>query len=331
MSWRAVLFPLLARRVPYPTFSDFPTAVRLGALFSSDDDYPHASRFAASAQNPRVKLAKSLARRRGRDKSGMVLLEGHRLCCDTIEAALGASGQAQHLALPDTVFIGPSAFEAPEGSRLKCLLEQLPSTTVLSVSEKVLLSVATTDTPQAVCAILPRPKLPWDANADFTLVLDGIKDPGNMGTLVRSACAAGAKGILLVGECTDPWSPKAIRSAMGATFSLPIVAVADWEAATALGSGYLPQGDITVYAADAAGKLPYYDAKFIHGRTAVVIGSEATGLSTSVRRAAKSGAVRLISIPHATGPHMESLNAAVAGSVVMFEAQRQKKADYANK
>ena len=140
----------------------------------------------------------------------------------------------------------------------------------------MLASLATTDTPQGVCVVALRPMLPWDGAARLLLVLDGLRDPGNLGTLVRSAAAAGCGGVVLVGSCVDPWSPKALRSAMGATLRLPFTSVLCLNDATAgdltqdldghagAGSrlGVEKKGVLSgvgLFAADAAGKLPYHE------------------------------------------------------------------------
>ena len=194
----------------------------------------------ASASNPRVKQARSLQSAGGRKKSGLVLLEGLRLCCDALEAALDG-GERSGVALPESVLVDPGCLaSSPEGRRLEALLLRLPFGRVaLAAAPEVLAAASTTETPQGVVAILPRPLRPWDHWSRLILVLDGVKgpllavfcianfacteqnltasllhtllaapDPGNLGTLVRSAAACGVGGVLLVGPCTDPWAPK---------------------------------------------------------------------------------------------------------------------------
>jgi tRNA G18 (ribose-2'-O)-methylase SpoU len=285
---------------------------------------PSATQCISSVQNARVKTARTLAKRRGREKTDLVLLEGHRLCCDALEAALcTAPSNSLHVPLPQTVFIDEAAFLVPEGERLQGLLEQLPHEVVVSTTREVLATVTTTETPQGCAVVLPRPELPWDQNAKLVLVCDNIRDPGNLGTLIRSSGAAGVDGILLIGGCADPWSPKALRSAMGATLRLPIAISLDWETAIASGSGFLQEEKMSFYAADASSALPYYAVDWTN-RSAIIVGSEAAGLSTVVRRSVDEGKIKLVSIPLAPGrSQVESLNAAVAGSVILCEARRQ--------
>ena len=102
---------------------------------------------------------------------------------------------------------------------------------------------------------VPRPVLPWAfSGTRLLLVMDGVRDPGNLGTLIRGAGAAGCGGVVLVGGCADPWGPKALRAAMGATLRVPIVACPDWDAA----AFWLPPAGpdaVRLFAADAHGEV----------------------------------------------------------------------------
>jgi len=313
---------------------------------------PDASVFVESPQNARIKAVRLLHSSNGRKKSGLVLLEGHRLCCDALEDALDTtcSSSSSSIKLPDTVFVSTSAFEAPEGPRLLELLQKLPHDRVVTTTPEVLSSVSTTETPQGVCLALPRPSLLWDHRARLVLVLDGLRDPGNMGTLIRSAAASGCGGVLLLKGCVDPWSPKALRSSMGASFRVPIAQATSWQHAldeflqpTATQAAAVEP--LTLFAADASAFTAYHEVSWDSGRNALIVGSEAQGLSQQVREAVEKGAVELVSIPLATEPHtlgrhdgsssssqprpghqrsaVESLNAAVAGTIVLCEAHRQ--------
>jgi len=190
------------------------------------------------------------------------------------------------------------------------------------------------------------------AVAPMYLVLDGVSDPGNLGTLLRSSLAVGVAGVILLPDCCDAWNPKAVRSAMGASFQIPILESKSWEAALAVlqTSG----GVERVYAATMieedegehdetapSASLPYFDIDWTRGPSALVIGSEGNGLSPVVRRDlvarkrsspttsttttgcdnADNVVVGATHIPMAAG--IESLNAAVCGSVILFEYARQ--------
>ena len=146
--------------------------------------------------------------------------------------------------------------------------------------------------------------------APLVLLLENIQDPGNVGTLLRSAAAGGAGHVLLSAQCAFAWSPKVLRAAMGAHFALNIVEGADLEAFI---GGY--RGITVALSADAEASL--YDLD-LHGPVAFIIGNEGTGLSEAV----KAAATRRARIP--MPGRMESLNAGVAGSLCLFEAVRQR-------
>jgi TrmH family RNA methyltransferase len=146
----------------------------------------------------------------------------------------------------------------------------------------------------------------------IVLVLDAIQDPGNLGTLLRSAEAIGVAEVLCAPGTVDAYSPKVVRAAMGAHMRLAIAQDLDWDA-TAERLSFVDH----VYAADAEARMPYYAADW-RQPSALIIGNEAHGLSGDARALARS----LIGIP--MRGRAESLNAAVAGSVILFEALRQR-------
>jgi RNA methyltransferase, TrmH family len=162
------------------------------------------------------------------------------------------------------------------------------------------------------------------------VVLDGLQDPGNVGTLIRSCVATGAAQVLLLPGCTDVWSPKALRSAMGSTFLLPVRTVASFDD---LLETLQRWGCHRVYAAtmeDASNgskevrpSAPHGSVDWTVDPTALVIGSEGNGLSREVRQALGDSPdrVRAVHVPMLAG--VESLNAAVCGSVILFERLRQ--------
>ncbi|OEU16110.1 SpoU_methylase-domain-containing protein, partial [Fragilariopsis cylindrus CCMP1102] len=170
------------------------------------------------------------------------------------------------------------------------------------------------------------------------LVLDGVSDPGNLGTLLRSSLACNVAGVVLLPDCCDVWNPKAVRSSMGASFQIPIIESPSWNDALSM---LKSKGVQTVYAAtmienddnddDAPNSsVSYYDVNWTDGPSALVIGSEGNGLSTTVREdltrkkkktATEDIVVGATHIPMGAG--IESLNAAVCGSVILFEYSRQ--------
>jgi TrmH family RNA methyltransferase len=160
-------------------------------------------------------------------------------------------------------------------------------------------------------AAAPTPEgVPVPADADLVLLVEDVQDPGNLGTLLRSAAAAGAAHVVLSPGCVFAWSLKTVRSAMGAHFALNIVEGADLRAFLA---GY--RGVSVCLAGDAKASIYEVD---LRGPLAVLVGNEGAGISPALRRAASVAA--RIPMPG----RMESLNAGVAGSLCLFEALRQR-------
>jgi RNA methyltransferase, TrmH family len=151
---------------------------------------------------------------------------------------------------------------------------------------------------------------------DFILVLDAIRDPGNLGTILRTAAAAEVQGVILASGCVDPFSPKVLRSAMGAHFRLPLL-VLDWTEIEALLKLGRTQPGVKIYLSEAESSLTYTRADF-RSPAALIIGGEAEGAGMEAQRLAEER----IHIPMAPG--IESLNAAVAAAILMFEVVRQR-------
>ena len=253
-----------------------------------------------SRHNSRVKQARKLAHARSRDQHHAFLGEGVRLIEDALRAHV----------LPHTVFFCAETLSA-RGERLLSELAKR-SVELLACSESVFRSLSETVTPQGVAAILPLATLPMPARIASLLVLDQVRDPGNAGALLRSAEAAGVDCVLCSPQTVDPYNPKVVRAAMGAHFRLPIRRVQDWDEACALidtiGQCFL---------ADASGAVAYNVVDWSRP-SVLIIGGEAEGASAHARRVSQA-----IKIPMEGA--VESLNAAVAGSVILFEAARQRR------
>ena len=243
-----------------------------------------------SRSNPLVARVRRLRdKRAARREEGLLLGEGPKL----LQEALRWNGA------PDTVICVPGADLPPLP----------PATRVVEVPPDLLASMADTRTPQGVLFLagIPRRTLPDPLPAGRYLLLDGVQDPGNVGTIWRTADAFGADGLILCSGCADPWSPKTVRSTMGAAFRLPVYELEMGQAAAALAGAGIP-----LYAA-ALGQ-PCLDVRETDlTRSAVVIGSEGRGVSRETL-ALCAGTVR---IPM-TG-RCESLNAAAAAAVVLWE------------
>ena len=181
----------------------------------------------------------------------------------------------------------------------------------------IMQKLADTETPQGILAIVnvPTPKVP--DTMDFVLICDGVRDPGNLGTLLRTADAANVQAVFLTAGTTDPYAPKVVRSGMGAHFHLPIFKMEEEEIKTILNQQRSP---VKVYAASADAQQTLWETD-LNQPSAILVGSEAFGPTQAGKMLADQG----ISIP--MPGRSESLNAAIAASILLFEVirQRQKK------
>ncbi len=256
----------------------------------------------SSRRNPLVKRLRDLHQASGRLEGQHLLVEGTHL----LEEAL----RLGHV--PDLLLATPE-WIARHGPLLRALP---PATCLREASREVIEAVATTRTPDGVVATLPwslpSPPLPPAAGA-FTLLLENIQDPGNMGTLLRTAWAAGVEQVLLR-EGADPWQPKVLRASSGAALALGIHRLSSEALNAALQAAR--QAGTTVVAAVVRGGEPYWGHDW-RNPTLVMLGNEGSGLSPELVRQAD----RRVSLPH--NPAVESLNVAVAAAPLLLERQRQ--------
>jgi len=251
-----------------------------------------------SAQNERVKYIRSLARRRVRQREGRFVVEGTRLVSEVVRAGIR----------PALLFYTQAWAETSEGQHVLSSLPP-PQEGDWLVSEAVLAACADTQTPQGVVAVLPWVETP--PRPGLILILDCLRDPGNLGTILRSAEAAGVGLVCLAPGSVDPYNPKVVRGAMGAHFRLPLVSL-DWPAIAERVAGR------AVWLADAAGEVAY-DAVDWTRPSALIVGGEAAGVGPD----ASALATGRVSIPMVGGA--ESLNAAMAATVLLFEAARHQR------
>ncbi len=252
-----------------------------------------------STANPKVRYVRSLYRKSVRHREKRLVVEGLRLVEEMNEA-----GQEPAFAFHT------QAFSARVEGR--ALLGALRSTgrEVLPVSDGVMRAMAGTKSPQGILAVLPFPEVAPHAPA-LVLILDQLRDPGNLGTILRSAEAAGAGRVITAKGTVDVFSPKVVRGAMGAHFRLSILYDCEWKEIL----GELEGRQVLL--ADPAGEVPYFEVDWTQ-HTTLIVGGEAHGPRPEARELA-SGAV---SIPMQGGA--ESLNVAVATSIILFEAARQR-------
>jgi TrmH family RNA methyltransferase len=248
-----------------------------------------------SVHNDRVKLAHGLLTgSKSRRKAGKIALEGARLIRDAVEAGY----------LPDFILYDPAAVDPAS--------LDIPAELLLDASPEIIRHVSGTETPQGMVGVFPFPTPSLPIAPRRILVLDAISDPGNLGTILRTAAAAGVDVVLLAPGCVDPYNDKALRGGMGAHFRVPVINQS-WEKITASCDG------APVYLADMQGDQAY-DAADWSGRWALIIGSEAHGASQQAAALAHSR----IYIPMAAAT--ESINAASAAAAILFEASRQSRA-----
>lgn len=178
-------------------------------------------------------------------------------------------------------------------------------------------SVSDTETPRGILAVvsIPQHRVHSFSGADWALVGDNISDPGNAGTLIRSAEAAGVTAIVLTGESVDPWSPKVVRASAGAVFHIPIVQLKTLEDARQMGLRLL--GTTSHNSIGGVDPVSVYSAT-VTGCVGVVVGNEAHGLSPD------APVDTWITIPHAG--RSESLNVAMAGTVAVMHIAQVRRA-----
>jgi TrmH family RNA methyltransferase len=252
-----------------------------------------------SVANEKVKYVRSLYRRRVRYRERRFVIEGVRLVEEALRAGI----------VPALVFYSEEGDVLPGGQELLAEIQKGGSP-AFAVSERVMKAMSDTVSPQGVLAVVPFIELAPPLSPSLVLVVDRLRDPGNLGTILRSANAAGVEQVILAPKTVDPYNPKVVRGAMGAHFRLPIVVLSWPEIAEALTG-------VQVLLADVRGEQAYYEVDWTRP-SALIIGGEAYGAS----REAMELAAATIAIPMYGG--VESLNAAVAASVILFEAAERR-------
>ncbi len=254
----------------------------------------------SSTANPAISLVRLLSRRDRRIAERAFVVEGARAVHDALAAG----------ATPRLVLLRQDRGHDDSDLNLT-FARDVP---VRLVEQRLFDKLSDVQTPQGILAVFPFPDLAPDA-ADPTpliLLLDRVRDPGNLGALLRAAAGAGVNAVYLSPESVDPWNPKVVRAGMGAHFRIPILPL-DPGVMRELGDRFSPR-----VVARANAPLAY-DAIDWTAAAALVIGGETEGVSEAMTRWSDAAAA----IPLAEG--VESLNAAIAGSVFLFEAARQRR------
>jgi TrmH family RNA methyltransferase len=257
-----------------------------------------------SLSNPIIKDIKALANKKDRDETRSFMAEGLKLVIDALELGF----EIKTLVYAKNVKDKPQVVQVATKTVARGGL-------VLEVSEKVLSSITRRDNPQMVVGIFTQR---WTTLRDLKpktgetyIALDRVRDPGNLGTIIRTADAAGASGVILVGESTDPFSMETVRATMGSVFAVPLVK-------TTVGDflGWKKTAGVQVVATHLAGAVDYRTIDYKKKPVVLLMGNEQSGLPEELAREADA----LARIPQ-TG-RADSLNLAIATGIMLFEARR---------
>lgn len=256
---------------------------------------PSGHEVIASRNNPLIRRIQALQTSRTRESERFLVLEGRLAVQDAVDAGF----------TPELLVVSDS-FPVHELSNALSEVEHR------RVSESLFLQISQTVSPQGIMALVPEPLVVTDpGQTPLILVSDAIRDPGNLGSIIRSAAASGATSVVLTPGCVDPANPKVVRSAMGGHFRIPILHHSNQQLRALLSSCHQVVAAIP-------GAATTYDQIDFTLPTTILIGSEATGLAPDVVDLAS----HQVSIPMHSAS--DSLNAAMAASVLLFEAQRQR-------
>jgi RNA methyltransferase, TrmH family len=238
----------------------------------------------SSVQNPTIKLIRSLEDKKGRRDANLFVAEGLAM----LERAEAMGWQPEYLVATKPAFMF-------EGVR------------PLIVTDKLMAELSAQNNPHDVLAVFKQRFQPHATKDGLWLALEEIRDPGNLGTILRTADAAGAAGVILVSDCCDPYSPEAVRASTGSIFAMPIVKMS----VAALAD--LARG----WPGSVVGTAGHAKADFragIKSPALIVLGNESRGLSEEATRACKT----LVRIPMRKG--VESLNVATAAALMLYQA-----------
>jgi TrmH family RNA methyltransferase len=254
-----------------------------------------------STKNPRIQHIRKLQNNvQTRRKEALFVVEGVRL----VEEIINANWKPQFVLYTEDI---------PDRGHQALMHFQKLGVEVMAASSHVMQAASDTQSPQGILAVVPIPEWQLPPDPTFLLIPDGIRDPGNLGTLLRTALAAGVEAVILPPGSTDAFSPKVVRAGMGAHFRLPIFSM-DWENIRSNLSG------LSIFLADSQAGVHYYQAEF-RSPLALIIGGEAVGAGSQATSLAASR------IHIAMPGKAESLNAAIAGAILMFEVVRQRGLD----
>lgn len=256
-------------------------------------------KFISSQDNKYIKLAASLKHKKYRDAQGMFLIEGRRAVDEALE----------YPNLVQAVF-GDERFT--EDNPMYAVVAKIPD--CFWVDSRLMKHICSTEEPQGIAAIVKKPACSWDVMLEqrgIIILMDRISDPGNLGSMLRTCWAFGVDGVLMTSGTVDPFSPKVVRSSMGAILNVPVFTNVSEEQLDVVNEhGY------RFMSTDISGSVKYSAVKY-GSQLVIVFGSEAQGVSEGLKKRCDF----FINIP--INPRVDSLNVAAACAIIVAEARRQ--------
>lgn len=255
-----------------------------------------------SAANPLVKMLKSLHAKKGRAETGLFLAEGARLASEAAELGYW----------PDVMAFSAAALERPQVHGLVGEAEQR-GVRCIETTEDLLAQIAKRDNPQTLIGgYRQREAELAELQGDFFVALEGVRDPGNLGTILRTADSVGANGVVLIGQTCDPFSVEAVRASMGSIFALPFARASFEETAA-----WAKARDLQIVGTSLKGQKPH-DAFDAAKPTMILMGNEQSGLPAEMEARCDA----LVRIP--MRGRADSLNLAAATAVMLYDLWRRR-------
>ena len=263
-----------------------------------------------STANQRVKSIRALSMKKNREREGVFLAEGLKLATDALDGGWTIRQLIHGKALA-------------EDAGLKARIDGLSAKVrtqggdIIVASNKVLSAITRRDNAQNVVAVIEQRMTAIDTvkpvTGELWLALDRVRDPGNLGTIIRTADALGAKGLILVGDCTDPFATEAVRATMGSLFHVPLVSTTEAGFVALAGRWREASGEVT--GTHLAGAVDHRNVDYANAPQLLLMGNEQQGLTNALAKACS----RLTLI--AMNGQADSLNLAVATGIMLFAAR----------
>lgn len=254
----------------------------------------------SSKDNPIIKSVKKLKEKRYRDTQKKFIVEGLRFVKEAIESDFKV----------DYLFISEKNYKkfTSEGF----IKESKKEVELFEVSESALHQICSTENPQGIAAVVEYKNIDAEMKDGFYILVDKVQDPGNMGTIIRTANAAGALGVIITAGTVDVYNSKTLRSTMGSIFKIPVI----FEDKNLSKIKKLKENGFRIITSALEAKYNFYDVK-LNGRLIITVGNEGNGVSDPIKKV--SDLIVKIPMPG----NAESLNVGVASAVMMFEYVRQ--------